>query len=103
DLTVMAFDARVRLYPSVARGFFVNGGLGFGTISSDLIAVGAGEETGFGGMLGMGFDFRLGTAASITPFVNGVFVQTDNSNASFGQVGVGITFQRTRRAGLLDF
>jgi len=101
-LTVATYDARVRYYPAALGGFFINGGIGFGSISSDLI-FGVGDESGLGLVLGIGMDFRLSTSVSLTPFVNGVSVQTDNSNATVGQIGVGLTFQRTRGSGLLDF
>jgi hypothetical protein len=86
-------DARIRFYPSSTGGFFLTGGAGVGSISANVDGLGGDSETGFGLMLGLGFDLRLGDKASLTPFWNGFAVQTKNADVSVGQVGLGITFQ----------
>lgn len=85
-LTAGTLDARLRFYPSTRSGFFLNGGVGLGSLSY------AGEsETGLGVMLGLGWDIRVGANVSITPFWNGSAMQNDNLDFNFGQIGVGIT------------
>lgn len=84
--TVGTLDARIRFYPSAPGGFFLTGGLGVGTISE-----GSFSETGLGLVLGLGFDIRIGTNISLTPFWNGFAVRTSTGDANVGQLGLGIT------------
>lgn len=91
-LSAGTLDARIRFYPSSTGGFFLTGGAGVGSISADVAGLGSDSETGFGLMLGLGWDVRLGNSVSLTPFWNGFAVQASNSDASVGQVGLGITF-----------
>jgi len=90
-LSASTLDARLRFYPSIRSGFFINGGLGLGTISLGVTGIGSESETGVGLMLGVGWDLRVGRNVSLTPFWNGSAVQTANADASFGQIGLGIT------------
>ena len=90
-LTVGTFDARVRFYPSVAGGFFLTGGLGVGTINVSVSGFGSESETGAGALLGLGYDLRLGSNVSLTPYWNGFAVRSSNVNANVGQIGIGIT------------
>jgi hypothetical protein len=84
--TVGTLDARIRFYPVRTSGFFLNGGIGIGTISW------AGEsEIGMGLMLGLGWDVRVARNVSLTPFWNGSAMRNSNVNANFGQLGLGIT------------
>jgi hypothetical protein len=85
-LSVGTLDGRVRVYPSRSSGFFLNGGIGLGSLSY------LGEsEFGLGVMLGLGWDIRVGRNVSVTPFWNGSAMQNSNVDANFGQLGVGIT------------
>jgi len=90
-LTVGTLDARVRFYPSATTGFFLTGGAGLGTISANVSGIGSDSETGFGLVLGLGYDFRIGANVSLTPFWNGFAVRTSNSDANVGQLGLSIT------------
>lgn len=85
-LTAGTLDGRIRVYPSRRSGFFLNGGIGLGSLSY------AGEsEFGLGVMLGVGWDIRVGRNVSVTPFWNGSAMQNSTVDANFGQLGVGIT------------
>ena len=85
-LSVGTLDARVRFYPVRTSGFFLNGGVGLGTLSF------AGEsEYGVGVMLGLGWDIRLGKNVSLTPFWNGFAMSNANVDANVGQLGIGFT------------
>jgi hypothetical protein len=90
-LTVNALTAAVRFYPSVTGGFFLMGGLGLGTVSANVSGVGSGSETGVGALLGLGYDMRIGPKVSLTPYWNGFAMNSSNSNANVGQIGLGIT------------
>ena len=61
--------AAAQLYPQPATGFYLEGGLGFGTLTiSDAV-----DELTSGGLamtLGTGYDVRVGKNFSLTPFVN---------------------------------
>jgi hypothetical protein len=84
------FDFRVRFYPVRTSGFFLNGGIGLGSVS---IGVGRTSisETGVGAMLGAGWDVRVGRNVSLTPFWNGSGISTGSATVGFGQLGLGIT------------
>jgi len=80
------YDARIRFYPSSTNGFFVTGGAGIGRVSF------LGEsETGFGLLLGLGYDIRVAKNVSLTPFWNGYAMSSSNLDANVGQLGIGIT------------
>ena len=84
--TVGTLDARVRFYPSHTNGFFLNGGVGLGSLSY------AGEsELGLGIMLGVGWDIRVGEKVSLTPFWNGFAMSNSYVDANVGQLGIGVT------------
>lgn len=91
SLTVGTAVVGVRFYPSAAGGFFLQGGLGLGSLDLGLAGFGSASETGTGAMLGVGYDFRIGRNVSLTPFYNGFAVKTDNADANVGQLGLGIT------------
>jgi hypothetical protein len=91
SMTVGTLDARVRVYPSAKGGFFLTGGAGVGTVSVGLSGVGSGSETGFGLLLGLGYDIRVGQMLSLTPFWNGYAVQASDVDANVGQIGLSIT------------
>jgi hypothetical protein len=90
-LTVTALTAAVRFYPSLRGGFFLTGGLGLGTVSANVSGVGSGSETGVGALLGLGYDIRLGPKVNLTPYWNGFAMNSSNTDANVGQIGLGIT------------
>lgn len=55
-------------YPQPKSGFFVKGGVGFAT--TRFHDGGTIEATGFGFLMGVGYDIRVGTNISITPVGN---------------------------------
>jgi len=84
--SVGTLDARVRFYPVRTSGFFLNGGLGLGSVSY------AGDsEFGVGAMLGLGWDLRVGKNVSLTPFWNGFAMSNSTVDANVGQLGLGFT------------
>lgn len=91
-LTAGTLDARLRFYPSSTGGFFLTGGLGLGSIGADVSGFGSASTTGVGLVLGIGFDVRVGENLSLTPFWNGVGIQTSDADANYGQIGLGLTF-----------
>ena len=91
-LTVTTVTALIRFYPSATGGFYLLGGLGIGTISASATGFGGSSETGTGAVLGLGYDFRVGTNVSLTPFWNGFAMNSSSSDANVGQIGLGVTF-----------
>lgn len=90
-LTVGTLDARVRFYPSVTGGFFLTGGLGLSSISASVDGFGSDSELGVGVVLGLGVDIPIGRNTSVTPFLNGIGMNTSNADANVGQLGLAIT------------
>jgi hypothetical protein len=86
DVTIGLLDARFRFYPSRTNGFFVTAGAGVGSVSTDFDS-----ELGFGLILGVGYDIRVGRNVSLTPFWNGFAMQSSTTDANVGQLGLSIT------------
>jgi hypothetical protein len=91
SLTAGTFDFRVRAYPSLYHGFFINGGIGLGSVTLKVGSL-EGTETGLGLMYGVGWDIRTGRNISLTPFWNGSGIALDSDTWGFGQIGIGVTF-----------
>ena len=89
-LTVATLDARVRFYPSATGGFFLTGGIGGASIRASVGGLSA-TENGAGAIFGLGYDYRVASNASITPYWNGFAMKSDNNDANVGQVGLAIT------------
>ena len=91
SLTVGTLDARIHFYPMVTSGFFLTGGLGLGSVYASIDGFGSETEWGLGGVLGLGYDFRVGRNLSLTPFWNGYAVQSGDVDANVGQLGLSVT------------
>jgi hypothetical protein len=91
ELDVGTLVAVIRFYPSATGAFFLLGGLGVGSIHGESSFVGSQTETGFGALLGLGYDIRVGRNVSLTPFWNGFAVNASNDDANVGQLGLGLT------------
>ncbi len=89
-LTVATLEARVRVYPRAASGFFLTGGIGLGAIQASFDDLDE-TETGVGLTLGLGWDIRVGRNVSLTPYWTGTAVSADESDANFGQIGLSVT------------
>jgi len=89
-LTVGSLTAQVRFYPSETGGLYFNGGIGMGQVrvSAGGISV---SETGAAAVLGMGYDIRVGSNMSITPFWNGTGVTAEDVTWNNAQIGIGFT------------
>lgn len=87
-VTAANASAVVYFYPSPAGGFFLRGGLGFATLD-----IGGFDESGAGGVIGTGFDIRMGAKTSITPVLNFNFGSlSDGVSQNVLQLAVGLTF-----------
>ena len=69
--TLNFLSAAVAYYPSLTKAFWVKGNLGWARLSVSSAYSGASSESGFGGGIGAGYDYRLGhTEYVLIPFVN---------------------------------
>lgn len=91
ELTVGTLLAVIRFYTSATGGFFLLGGLGVGSIRAEVSGFGSETETGYGALVGLGYDFRVGDNVSLTPFWNGFAANTTSADGNVGQIGLGIT------------
>ncbi|HEX6058437.1 MAG TPA: outer membrane beta-barrel protein [Gemmatimonadaceae bacterium] len=99
--SVASVMAVAHFYPMVRRGFFLSGGAGLTSM-----AVNAGNEKfrtdGFGVQVGAGYDFRVGSGFSLSPYmqwVRGVAgdgeengIDIGDANPDYLQVGLGFTW-----------
>ena len=90
-LTVGTLTALVRFYPSASGGLFLLGGLGLGSVHAEISGFGSDTETGVGALVGIGYDFRVGSNVSLTPYWNGFAASTSNTDMNVGQLGLGVT------------
>lgn len=93
-LTVATLTALMRFYPSATGGFFLLGGLGVGQVRAEVSGFGgsaSASETGFGAIVGLGYDIRVGQNVSLTPYWNGFAMASDETDANVGQIGLGVT------------
>jgi len=94
--TLTTLDARVRFYPSRTGNFFLTGGLGLGANIVKVDGLDTRSETGGSAVLGLGYDIRVGTSLSLTPYLDGFGVSTNNDDFNVGQVGLSLTFHKFR-------
>lgn len=100
DVTVSIGNgsAVIYFYPSAQGGFHLKGGLGLATVEFAL-DLGGGtfsvDDTGVGGLLGLGYDVRIGRNISLVPFANflGATFSNNGEKTSFNyfQLGLGLS------------
>ena len=90
-MTVGTLDARVRFYPSPTGGFYVTAGFGIGSVAASISGFGSASEVGIGEVLGLGYDIRVASNISLTPYWHMYAVQAGDSDANVGQLGLSVT------------
>lgn len=85
-------SAAAYLYPSPLSGFFLKGGVGLSTLDLSIQGLGSDSETGLGLVLGLGYDARVGTNFSLTPYLNFVYGGFDGGSTNVWQAGLGLTW-----------
>lgn len=87
DGRIAFISAVAQWYPQVEKGLYLKGGLGFANTSvddgTDEITAGAMALS-----LGAGYDFRVGTNFSLTPYVN--WLKAFNGEAKLNGTGSGV-------------
>ncbi|MDF3053244.1 MAG: outer membrane protein beta-barrel domain [Geminicoccaceae bacterium] len=89
-LTMGNVSGAVYFYPMASTGLFVKGGAGYSMLDAST-DVGSGSESGFGMILGAGYDVRVTRNLSITPVANWFRGAFDGGSANVLQIGVGVT------------
>ena len=90
-LSVLAADCRFRIYPSAFGKWFITFGAGMSTISDGVFGPTVAGEFGTSFMIGTGFDVRVSSGLSITPYVGISGAKTENLDANIGHAGLAIT------------
>ena len=99
--TIGNVSAAAYFYPAPQTGFFLKGGVGYGSVR--FSNSGSATASGFGFVAGVGYDIRVGGNISLTPVANFYFGSdgdmTENGTKVFSSVkhnvldfGLGITF-----------
>ena len=78
-------------YPQATGGWFVKGGVGFGTLSLDAGTSGEYSDTGLGLHAGAGYDIRLGSNFSLTPTAGVFWASLDPGDANALYIGLNAT------------
>ena len=100
---IATLNAVVQWYPQLDGGFFVDAGIGVGTIRSELLNSATGtataRTTALGYQLGAGWDIRVASNISLTPYATffgtagGKVKESDTKiDGNVGQIGIGLTF-----------
>lgn len=88
-------SAIAQFYPSAASGFFLKGGLGFSRKEASASGGGfsfSAGESGLGLTAGLGYDVRLGTNFSLSPYGSFGWGSFDDGSANNAQLGLGVTW-----------
>ena len=86
--TRLLFDGHARLVRLAVRHYLLRAGYSVLDASTDF---GSGSESGFGMLLGAGYDVRVGRNMSITPVANWFRGGFDGGSTNVLQIGVGVT------------
>ena len=89
-LTMGNVSGAVYFYPMASTGLFVKGGAGYSMLDAST-DIGSGSESGFGMILGAGYDVRVTRNLSITPVANWFRGGFDGGSANVLQIGMGVT------------
>jgi hypothetical protein len=102
-ITVATANFIAQWYPQPTGGFFVTGGLGVGSLNVEFkvpgLATISDKTTGLAYQVGTGYDIRLGTNFSLTPYATffgtaGGKVEStkEKLDANVAQIGLGFTW-----------
>lgn len=84
-----------QFYPTPESGFFLQGGVGVSELRVEASGFGlnfAATDRGFGATAGLGYDARLGSNFSLTPYGLYTWGNFDGGNADHFQLGLGVTW-----------
>jgi hypothetical protein len=78
-------------YPAAQSGLYLKGGVGYSRLSAEASNLEA-SDNGFGFLMGVGYDLRVGVNTSLSPVVNYFRGGFDGGSADVMQLGLGVTF-----------
>jgi hypothetical protein len=81
----------VQFYPSANGGLYVAGGAGLGVLSASAFGE-SDSESGFGYVFGVGYDLRLGSSFSLTPYFYYFGASINEQGINALQTGLAINF-----------
>jgi hypothetical protein len=90
-LTHANLSALAQFYPSATAGFFLKGGIGLSRLEVSASG-GSVSDEGLGLTAGLGYDVRLGSNFSLSPYLSFAWGDFDGGTANHGLVGVGVTW-----------
>ena len=92
DFLFAQYLATGHLFPLQGRGLFLKGGLGLSTLEVTTgNRGGSNTRTGFGALVGVGYDIRVGENVAISPYGTLGYGTFDDVSANVVHVGVGVT------------
>lgn len=92
-LTHGSLSAILQYYPMVESGLFLKGGVGFSVLQASASGGGfsiTASDEGLGMTAGLGYDLRVGTNFSVSPYSTYVWGDFDGGSADHIQVGLGV-------------
>lgn len=87
--------AIVQFYPAAENGFFLKGGVGVSRLEASASGGGfsfSAGDNGLGLTAGLGYDIRLGTNFSLSPYGSFVWGDFEGGTANHVQFGLGVTW-----------
>ncbi len=87
-----------QFYPSPAGAFFIKGGLGLATVeengssTSGSLFDDGNEVIGFSGVIGVGYDWRIGKNTSLVPTFDLYLQDYSNFRVRIVNIGIGVMF-----------
>jgi hypothetical protein len=88
-------SASVQFYPSATSGFFVRSGIGGSSVEIEFTSGNSTltiSDEGFGATAGLGYDIRVGSNFSVTPYATFAYGSVAETTATTFQGGVAATF-----------
>lgn len=95
-VSASTLSGAVTFFPSPTGGFFLKGGAGFASTVNEVNLGGDNEtqtDSGFGMVLGLGQDIRLGMTLFLTPAFTFMFQRIGEENLEFFLFTVGLTWR----------
>ncbi len=87
--------AALQFYPSTTGGFFLKGGIGVSRLEASASGGGfsfSASDDGLGLSAGLGYDIRLGSNFSLSPYGGFAWGNFEGGSANHVQLGLGVTW-----------
>jgi hypothetical protein len=94
-LTHANVSAMAQFYPAATSGFFLRGGIGVSTLEASFSGGGSSfsaRESGLGLTAGLGYDMRVGSNFSVSPYGTFGWGDHEGGSANNFQLGLGVTW-----------